>query len=105
MNKFYKKTEKCWKETTLKITLFSLNKWLIACVLVLIFLQLYDTILNFCFLFTLDLVWYVRCRLWLLGVAPVACRRYPFISTQTPHFWLWSESSSLIGPFLRKFPR
>jgi hypothetical protein len=26
MNKFYKKTEKCWKETTLKITLFSLNK-------------------------------------------------------------------------------
>jgi hypothetical protein len=47
-----------WKSqcSCIKITLFSLNKWLIACVLVLIFLQLYDTILNFCFLFTSDLV-------------------------------------------------
>jgi len=31
-------------------------------------------------------------------VAAVECRRCPFIYTQTPH-------SSLIGQFLRKFPR
>jgi hypothetical protein len=39
-------TKHSWKSQCfcIKITLFSLNKWLIACVLVLIFLQLYDTI-------------------------------------------------------------
>jgi hypothetical protein len=39
--------------------MFSLNKWLIACVLVLIFLQLYDTILNFCFFIYFRSSWFM----------------------------------------------